>query len=181
MSDEQALVPVERIEAVIHVFRGERVMLDSDIAVLYGVETRIVGRAVARHPERFPTDFMFQLTNEEFRRLRSQFGISNTRGGRRYLPYVFTEHGVAMLSSVLNSPRAIEVNIEIMRAFVRLRHATTSTEALSRRVDALEQQYDGQFQMVFEAIDQLMAPPPHQPEKRKLGFREDQAVYGRER
>ncbi len=181
MSDEQALVPVERIEAVIHVFRGERVMLDSDLAQLYEVETKVLVRSVRRHAERFPADFMFQLTNEEFDRLRCQFGTSYTRGGRRYLPYVFTEHGVAMLSSVLNSPRAIEVNIEIMRAFVRLRNAAASSEALSRRVDVLEQQYDRQFELVFDAIDRLTAPPPLQPEKRKLGFREDQAVYGRER
>ena len=144
-------------------------MLDADLAALYGVETRIVVQAVRRNAERFPQDFMFQLTKEEFAALRSQFVISNGRGGRRYPPYAFTEQGVAMLSSILNSSRAIQVNIEIMRAFVRLRALLASHADLSKKLDALERKYDSQFKIVFDAIRRLMAPPV--PERRRIGFR----------
>jgi hypothetical protein len=143
--------------------------LDSDFADLYGVETKVLIQAVQRNRGRFPDDFMFQLTREEFDRLRSQFVTSNAgRGGRRYPPYAFTEQGVAMLSSVLRSERAVQVNIEIMRAFVRLRQMLSSHVELSRRLDELEQKYDQQFRAVFDAIRQLMAPP--QPPRRRLGF-----------
>jgi hypothetical protein len=157
------------IEALILSIRGVTVMLDSDLAALYGVETRIVVRAISRHPERFPDDFAFQLTRDEYERLRSQFGISNFgRGGRRYLPYVFTEEGVAMLSSVLHSPRAVAVNVEIMRAFVRMRRLLASHADLGQRLDELEARYDDQFRVVFDAIRGLMAPP--QGPARRIGF-----------
>jgi len=147
-------------------------MLDTDLAVLYGVETRVLVQAVKRNSNRFPTDFMFQLSDEEADLLRSQIVISkNRRGGRRYLPYVFTEQGVAMLSSVLNSERAVEINIEIMRAFVRLREMILSNKDLARKLDALERKFeshDVHIRSLFEAIRQLMAPP--EPKKRRIGF-----------
>ncbi len=176
MSEEAAIVPLERVEAAIHVIRGQKVMLDSDLAALYGVETRILVRGVTRHAARFPADFMFRLEQAEVDRLRSQFGISNGRGGRRYAPYAFTEHGVAMLSSVLNSPRAIAVNIEVIRAFVRLREMALSYAELTSRLDELEGRYDGQFALVFDAIHELTAPPPALT--RHLGFREERVNYG---
>jgi hypothetical protein len=145
-------------------------MLDSDLAMLYGVPTRRLNEQVRRNVRRFPADFMFQLTNEEFETLRSQFAISRqTHGGRRYLPLAFTEQGVAMLSSVLRSERAIQVNVEIMRTFVRLRRMALSHADLARRLDALESKYDTQFKEVFDAIRQLMEPPP-QPPRPKIGF-----------
>ena len=168
-SGTRSVVPSERIEQAILVLRDQKVMLDTDLAALYGVETRILVRAVSRHLDRFPVDFMFQLDAEEFERLRSHFGISNGRGGRRYAPYAFTEQGVAMLSRVLNSPRAVQVNIEIMRAFVRLRALMASHADLAQRLDALEAKYDEQFAGVFAAIRQLTSPPP--APTRKLGFR----------
>ena len=145
-------------------------MLDEDLADLYGVETRILVRNVKRNTERFPAHFMFQLTNEEHERLRSQIGISKSgRGGRRYLPYAFTEQGVAMLSSVLHSKQAIQVNIAIMDTFVRLRQMLSSHVELARRLDALEKKYDTQFKAVFDAIRALMTPP--EPKRRGVGFR----------
>jgi hypothetical protein len=135
-------------------------MVDADLATLYGVETRSLVRAVKRNLGRFPPDFMFQLSPEEAAILRSQIGISSAaHGGRRYLPYAFTEHGVAMLSSVLRSPRAIDVNIEIVRAFIRLRALLASDADLTRKLAALEKRYDAQFRVVFDAIRDLMAPP----------------------
>ena len=144
-------------------------MLDADLAALYEVETRVLVQAVKRNLERFPEDFMFQLTQEEFVILRSQSVISSNWGGRRYPPYAFTEQGVAMLSSVLRSPRAIQVNIEIVRAFIRLRRILASHAELARKLDALEKRHDVQFKEVFEAIRQLMAPP--EPKRRTIGFR----------
>jgi len=158
-------------------------MLDTDLAVLYGVETRVLVQAVTRNSNRFPADFMFQLSDEEANVLRSQIVISkNRRGGRRYLPYVFTEQGVAMLSSVLNSERAVEINIEIMRAFVRLREMILSNKDLARKLDALERKFeshDVHIRSLFEAIRQLMAPPV--PKKRRIGFlvEEKAARYGK--
>ena len=145
-------------------------MLDTDLAKLYGVETRVLVQAVKRNIGRFPEDFMFQLSEGELTLLRSQSVMSNTgRGGRRYLPYAFTEQGVAMLSSVLRSKQAILVNIEIMRAFVRLRAMVFSYKELARKVDALEKKYDAQFKVVFDAIRKLMEPVerPTSP----IGFR----------
>src|SRR5690242_7784750 len=169
---KQALVRPEQIEQAILLVRGEKVMLDSDLAALYGVQTSNLNKAVKRNADRFPADFMFQLTADEVERLRFQIGTSKPgRGGRRYLPYVFTEQGVAMLSSVLRSPRAVRVNIEIMRAFVRLRQILQTNADLAKRLDALERKYDGQFRIVFEAIRELMAAPVA-PGKR-IGFRTD--------
>ncbi len=148
---------IDRVESRIHTVRGQRVMLDSDLAVLYGVTTKSVVRAIKRNPDRFPDDFMYQLTNKEVTDLRSQFVTSKKgRGGRMYLPYVFTEQGVAMLSSVLNSNRAIHVNIQIMRAFVKLREFALTHKELYRRLDDLEKKYDSQFQVVFKAIKLLL-------------------------
>src|SRR3990172_6122857 len=140
MAVKHALVPVERIEQAILRIRGHNVMLDQDLADLYGVETKALTRAVRRNLDRFPEDFMLQLSTEEFGNLRRQFGTSSQWGGRRYPPYAFTEQGVAMLSSVLESPRAIQVNVEIMRAFVRLRQMLVSHADLARKFDALERQ-----------------------------------------
>ena len=159
----------ERIERSILLIRGHRVLLDTHLANLYGVPTKRLNEQVRRNRSRFPGDFMFQLTSEEVESLRSQLATSNQgRGGRRYAPYAFTEQGVAMLSTVLNSERAIRVNIEIMRAFVRLRQILASNVQLARRLDALEKKYDAQFKVVFDAIRELMTPP--EPSKRKIGF-----------
>jgi hypothetical protein len=159
---QELLIPAERIERSILLLRGHKVMLDSDLAALYGVETKALLRAVKRNIERFPRDFMFQLNRDEFDNLRCQFGTSSSWGGRRYAPFAFTEQGVAMLSSVLKSPRAVAVNIDIMRAFVRLRQLLASNAALARRLDELEKKYDAQFKIVFEAVRQLMTPRPAQ-------------------
>jgi len=153
------MIPRERIERHILLIRGEKVMLDADLADLYGVATKVLIQAVKRNLERFPDDFMFQLDRQEFDHLRSQIVTSSSgRGGRRYRPYVFTEQGVAMLSSVLRSKRAVQVNIEIMRAFVRLRAMLGAHADLARKVAALERKYDRQFRAVFEAIRALMEP-----------------------
>ena len=144
-------------------------MLDADLAKLYGVETKVLLQAIKRNIDRFPSDFMFQLTNQEFIILRSQTVTSSQWGGRRYPPYVFSEHGIAMLSSVLNSPRAIKVNIEIIRTFVRLRQMLASHAELSRKLNELEKKYDEQFKVVFQAIRGLMTPS--EPKKRKIGFK----------
>ena len=162
-------LPVERILNSILVLRGEKVMLDADLAAMYGVETRSLIQAIKRNPQRFPADFMFQLDPAEWANLRSQIGISSSHGGRRTAPYAFTEQGVAMLSSVLHSERAIAVNIEIMRAFVRLKRMMTTNQDLSRKLDALEGKYDRQFKMVFDAIRALMEPPSKA--KPPIGFR----------
>lgn len=209
---EEKLVPLARIERAIRILRGQKVLLDEDLAVLYGVETRSLIQAVKRNKDRFPEDFMFRLTEDEVAFLRSQFvtlessrdeangrsilrsqsviletdtaptepdvrrgasvalRASDGRGRhRKYLPYAFTEQGVAMLSSVLRSPRAVQVNIEIMRAFVRLRRMLETNAELARQLAALEKKYDGQFRVVFDAIRQLMAPPGKP--KPQIGFR----------
>jgi len=173
-----AIVPIEMIERKIYLIRGQKVMLDSDLAELYGVSTKVLIQAVKRNIKRFPSDFMFQLKNQEVINLRSQIVTSSLEhGGRRYLPYVFTEQGVAMLSSVLNSERAIEVNILIIRAFVKLREMIASNKELAKRLDELEKKYDAQFKVVFDTIRQLMIPP--ETKKRKIGFivRERSAQY----
>ncbi|MBW1917309.1 MAG: ORF6N domain-containing protein [Deltaproteobacteria bacterium] len=168
METKPSLMPAERIEQSIILIRGEKVILDADLARLYEVETRVLVQAVKRHRDRFPEDFMFQLTKEEFTLLRSQSVSSKQWGGRRYPPYAFTEQGVAMLSSVLNSPRAIQVNIEIIRTFIRLRRMLATHKELAQKLAALEKKYDAQFQIVFEAIHQLMTPPA--PKRRRIGF-----------
>ena len=147
-------------------------MLDADLAELYGVETKALVRAVKRNSARFPADFAIRLSVEEFEALRCQIGTSNGRGGRRYLPYAFTEQGVAMLSSVLRSPRAVAMNVEIMRAFVRLREMLQSNAELARKLGALERKYDAQFRVVFDAIRELTAQPP--ATKRPIGFQLDE-------
>ena len=157
MTTSKALIPIERIEKLIYLIHGHKVMLDTDLAELYDVETRILVRNVKRNIDRFPKDFMFQLTKKEDEVLRSQIGISKKGwGGRRYAPYVFTEQGVAMLSSVLNSKRAIQVNVEIMRAFVRMRQLLASHKGLMQKISDMEKKYDKQFQVVFKALKQLM-------------------------
>jgi hypothetical protein len=163
-----ALVPVEIIENKILLIRGHKVMLDSDLAALYGITTKRLNEQVRRNLKRFPDDFMLQLTSEEAESLRSQFATSK-RGGRRYLPNVFTEQGVAMLSSVLNSDRAIEVNILIMRAFVKLRELMATHKDLARKLSSMEKKYDHQFKAVFDAIRQLMTPSV--APRLKIGFR----------
>jgi hypothetical protein len=152
----RTIVPIEVIERKIYLIRREKVMLDSDLAKLYGVTTKRLNEQVRRNLKRFPLDFMFQLNEEETEILRSQIATSRFQhGGRRYLPYVFTEQGVAMLSSVLNSERAILVNVEIMRTFVKLRKMITSHAELAKKLDALEKKYDAQFKVVFDAIREL--------------------------
>ncbi len=175
MASRQGLVTVERIERAILLLRGHRVMLDSDLATLYGVDTRVLVQAVKRNIDRFPDDFMFHLTAGEFQALRSQIVTSKPagRGGRRVAPYAFTEQGVAMLSSVLRSPRAVRVNIEIMRAFVRLRGLLASHVDLARKLDELEKRYDRQFAVVFDAIRQLMTPPA--TPRPRIGFGKERA------
>ena len=163
----------ERLEGLILLVRGQKVMLDRDLAALYGVPTKALNQAVRRNLGRFPEDFMFQLLAEEAERLRSQFVTSNAaRGGPRYLPFVFTEQGVAMLSSVLRSERAVKVNIGIMRTFVRLRQLLASHRDLERQLAELEQKYDRKFRDVFDAIRELMErPEPILPEHgREIGF-----------
>ena len=160
-----------KIENLIYRVKGLNVMFDSDLADLYDVETRSLNQAVKRNIERFPNDFMFQLNQREFTDLKSQFVISSW-GGRRTLPYVFTEQGVAMLSSVLNSKRAIQVNIQIMRTFVKLREILSSNKRLEKRLNDLEKEYDERFKIIFDAIKKLMLTPTKN-EIRKIGFRKD--------
>jgi len=156
-----AHISIERIEQTILLIRRHRVMLDTDLAKLYGVPAKVLNQAVRRNTSRFPADFMFQLTGEEATALRSQFVTLKTGRGqhRKYRPCAFTEQGVAMLSSVLHSERAIQVNIAIMRAFVQLREMIGSNKGLARRLNELEKKYDSQFRVVFEAIRELMAEP----------------------
>jgi hypothetical protein len=178
MPKKDSLIPVERIEGSILLIRGQKVILDKDLATLYQVSTTNLNKAVSRNLGRFPEDFMFQLSKEEFNNLKFQFGTSSW-GGTRKLPRAFTEQGVAMLSSVLRSKRAISVNVEIMRAFVRLRQMLATNANLERRLNELEKKYDAQFRVVFDAIRGLMASPP--APKKKIGFqlRERRAAYGR--
>jgi phage regulator Rha-like protein len=154
---DNSIVPIERIQQCIFLLRGEKVMLDRDLAELYGVETKTLTRAMKRNIDRFPDDFMFQLTKDEFDNLRRQYGTSSQWGGRRYPPYAFTEHGVAMLSSVLNSPRAIQVNIQIIRTFSRLRKFLATHKDLRRKIESLEKKYDEQFQQVFAVLKAMIA------------------------
>ncbi|MGW8256097.1 MAG: ORF6N domain-containing protein [Thermoguttaceae bacterium] len=184
MSQNKSLIPVERIEQSILLIRNHKVMLDRDLASLYDVPTKALNQAVKRNLDRFPEDFMFQLTWEEAETLRSQSVTLNIGQGEpsrsqsvtlkrgqnpKYRPYAFTEQGVAMLSSVLRSERAVLVNVEIMRTFVRLRQMLASNAELARKLDNLERKYDAQFKIVFDAIRQLMIPPEAKP-KRKIGF-----------
>lgn len=198
-SVESHIIPKpENLASLVLSIRGEKVLLDTDLAELYGVEARALNQAVARNRNRFPDDFMFQLTTEEWERMRSQFVtsldakgsnssqsvmsgkegeplrsqtvISKGKGGRRYIPYAFTEQGIAMLSSVLRSQRAVEVNIAIMRTFVQLRRLMESNRDLARRIDALEARYDEQFSQVFDAIKQLITEDKTRKAKPPMGF-----------
>ena len=171
----------ESIERLIYLIRGQKVMLSPHLAELYGVETRVLVQTVKRNIDRFPEDFMFQLTDEEFANLKSQIVISSWGGSRRAKPYAFTEQGVAMLSNVLRSKLAVHVNIEIMRAFVRLRQMLSANKDLERRFDALEERYDEQFKFVFDAIRALMEPPAKP--KKPIGFevKESRASYGKKK
>ena len=183
MGKRKSIVPVERIEKAILLIRGQKVMLDTDLAALYGVETKQLKRAVRRNINRFPKDFMFQLTKEEFDDLRSHFGTSSW-GGTRYMPLGFTEQGVAMLSSVLNSECAIEVNIAIMRVFVRIREVVSTHKKLEVKLKELERRiesHDESIQTIFEAIRQLMTP--QEKPRKKIGFdiKERRATYGGKR
>jgi hypothetical protein len=173
VAEPQDIVKPAAVAGFIRLLRGEKVILDADLADLYNVSTRVLVQAVKRNLPRFPADFMFQLTDEEFAVLRSRSVTSRGWGGRRYPPYAFTEQGVAMLAGVLKSPRAVQVNIEIMRAFVRMRQWLSSQANLEKKLLELEERYDGQFAMVFEALKQLMTPP--ESERKRIGFRgEDQ-------
>lgn len=171
------LLPLERIERKIILLRGQKVMLDRDLAALYGVPTKALKQAVHRNADRFPDDFAFVFAPEEAAILRSQIVTSSSWGGERYLPMAFTEHGVAMLSSVLNSPRAIQVNISIMRTFAQLRALLATHADLARKLEELERKYDSQFRVVFDALRQLMNPP--ESSRKQIGFsvRDRRAVY----
>jgi hypothetical protein len=165
------IIPIARIAQAIFVIRGQKVMLSQDLAALYGVAVKALNQAVKRHATRFPADFVFQLTSEEFDNLKSQFVTSSWGGLRRALPYAFTEQGVAMLSSVLNSAGAVKVNIAIMRAFVKLRETLETNRELARKFSELEKRvgkYDEKIGTILEAIRQLMAPP--QKPRREIGF-----------
>jgi len=192
MNDSANLVPAEIIEKRIFLLRGQKVMLSIHLADLYHVEPKILIQAVKRNIERFPQDFMFQLTWEEVSLLKSQFVPSNAISGKfsrsqivtlkrglniKYPPYAFTEQGVAMLSSVLRNKRAVQVNIEIRRGFVKLRQILASHAELARKLEALEKKYDAQFRVVFDAIRQLMTPPEKAPKKIGFQLREKRATY----
>ena len=176
---ENRVIPVDQIEKIIFLMCGQKVMLSPHLAELYNIEPRVLVQAVKRNIDRFPGDFMFQLSNDEFANLKSQIVTSSWGGPRRAKPYAFTEQGVAMLSSVLRSKRAVQVNIEIMRAFVRLRQLLASHTELASKLLEMEKKYDKQFKVVFEAIRQLMIPPA-KPRK-KIGFvvKEKKAAYGK--
>ena len=165
-----AIIPKpENLAKLVFVVRGEKVLLDADLADLYGVATKVLNQAVKRNLERFPADFMFHLTPEEWERMRSQT-VTSSRRKLTAIPYAFTEQGVAMLSSVLRSQRAVEVNIAIMRTFVQLRRLMDSNRDLARRIDALESRYDEQFSQVFDAIKQLIAEDKTRKAKPPMGF-----------
>jgi ORF6N domain len=173
MADKSEIILVDQIEPLIHAIRGESMILDSDLALLYGVPTGTLNRQVKRNKGRFPGDFCFQLTREEFENLRCQTGISSSYGGRRYLPYVFTEHGAIMAASVLSSPRAVEVSVFVVRAFVKLRAFALSHKELAQKLNELDKKvgsHDDAIRQVIAAIRQLMTPPAEPKPKRRIGF-----------
>lgn len=172
LATKREIVVVEEIVNRIHTVRGQKVMLDKDLAELYGVEVKRLNEQVRRNSDRFPSEFMFQLTKREFEVLKSQIATSKGRGGRRYLPYVFTEHGAIMLATVLNTPAAVAMSIQVVKAFVLMRRMIGAVSNLSRKLDALERkmvEHDRKFAVVFEAIRELMEPPPAEP-KERIGF-----------
>lgn len=170
------LIPIDMIAEKICLIRNQKVMLDKDLAWLYGVETRVLNQSVKRHIKRFPDDFMFQLTHREYDSLISQFVTSKPpgKGGVRKMPYAFTEQGIAMLSGVLNSDRAIQVNIQIMRTFTRLRQMISVTDELKRELDALKDLTDQRFHIVFETLDQILTTEVR--DKKKIGFTVKEAM-----
>jgi hypothetical protein len=167
LNQNQQLIPTERIEGAILLLRGQKVMLDADLAAIYGVTTKRLNQQFKRNLERFPKDFAFQLTTEEFDNLRLQFATSSW-GGRRHPPYAFTEHGAVMLATVLNSTTAITTSVQVVRAFIKLREMLIANKDLGKRLDDLESKYDNQFAVVFDAIRKLMAPPKQKP--REMGY-----------
>jgi phage regulator Rha-like protein len=172
MADKNTIVSVKQIESLILIIRGQRVMLDSDLAELYGVTTSRLNEQVKRNRERFPQDFMFQLTGEEFKILMSQFAISRGHGGRRKLPYVFTEHGAIMAANVLNSERAVEMSVYVVRAFVKLREMLATHKEMARKLTELEKRldsHDEDIRALVIAVRKLMAPPSKP--KKQIGFR----------
>ena len=172
MKKNQLLINAERIESSILFVRGNRVILDRDLARFYGIKTKVLKQSVRRNRRRFPEDFMFELNIEEFNNWRSQFvTFKSDRMGWRHSPMAFTEQGVAMLSSILHSDRAIEINIAIMRAFVKLRRMLETNAQLAQKLMEMERKYDSQFRVVFEAIRQLMAPTGSEPPRRQIGFK----------
>jgi 3-dehydroquinate dehydratase len=177
MSDDASIIPVERVEQSIYLIRGHKVMLDRDLAALYGVETKALNQAVKRNTDRFPSDFVFRLSDGETKELVTICDRFLTLKHSVSNPLAFTEQGVAMLSGVLRSPRAVEVNIAVMRTFVKMRRMLESSEELSRKLAELESRYDEQFRVVFEAIHELMIPP--EPKKNPIGFHvnEEPGVY----
>ena len=181
MADNKALIPVERIERLIYLIRGQKVMLAADLAALYGVATWRLNEQVKRNQHRFPPDFVFQLTSEEADSLTSQNARSKTgRGGRRHIPYAFTEHGAIMAAMVLNSPRAVEMSVQVVRAFVRLREMLTSNRELAQKLAELERKLEGHdaaIRNLFEAIRQLLNSP--EPPRKQIGFhvKEGKARY----
>ena len=179
MGIQKQIVPVEQVEQMIFLLRGQKVMVDADLAALYGVPTKVLNQAVTRNKKRFPSDFMFRLTKEERHELVTNCDRLNRLKHSSVFPRAFTEQGVAMLSTVLNSDRAIQVNIEIMRAFVRLRQMLADHKDLARKLAELEKKYDEQFKIVFEAIAELMTPPDKP--QRKIGFqvKEKRTTYGK--
>ena len=176
MSGKQLSIPVKQIEGAILFIRGYKVMMDKDLAMLYGVKPIALRQQVKRNKDRFPKDFVFKLTEQEAEILVSQNVIPSKQTLGGHLPYAFTEQGVAMLSSILRSKQAVHVNIEIMRAFVRLRQIISSHKELAKKLDALEEKYDVQFKVVFDVIKQLMIPPV--PKTRKIGFRVKDSIRG---
>lgn len=171
MAEKRSLIPIERIEKSILLIRGHKVLIDADLARLYGTTTKRLNEQVKRNIERFPEDFMFRLTDDEFASLKEQATTLNGHegwGGRRYPPNVFTEHGALMAASLINTPLAVKVSIFVVRAFVRLRQTFQTQEDLARKIDDMEKKYDAQFRVVFDAIRQLMAPP--KPKKNQIGF-----------
>ncbi len=164
----KAIIPIAPINRKLLLLRGQTVVLSSDLAPLYGVQVKVLMQAVKRNRSRFPPDFMFQLTDGEMKNLKSQFVTSSWGGARRARPYAFTEHGVAMLSSVLRSDRAIQVNIEIMRAFVQLRRASAAHEDLRRKIEHMERRYDAKFQAIFATLREMLEVP--EKPQRRIGF-----------
>jgi len=177
MATERAMVPLQRVAMCIHLVRGQRIIVDADLAKIYGVTTKRLNEAVKRNRARFPSDFAFQFTRQELASMRSQIATASKRNVR-FLPYAFTEHGAIMAATVLNSPQAVHMSVFVVRAFVKMRDALAGHRDLARKLEELEKKYDNQFSLVFDAVRQLMNPP--EPRRRKsIGFqvREREARY----